>query len=1069
MFRVFLRSVVTAMTVVAFVAGCGGGSSGGASQVGSVSVPAGGTQTATPTPTPSSLLFTVQFEPAAISQLPTGVASYQIAIIDDKNSVVRTFTVTLGQASTITGLEDGTYLVRLLALNATGDTLGYFDRLLSFNGQDLQELLPGLRMDSSPPQPDYPSSPPQPSFFLFTGAPQAIHGITIFSLDAQLFNNHGYPVLSGLNNVSLTSSSVDFETVPPVQSADSNGKVHFANLCLVDGQMAQTTFQVVAPGLATSHWFCQVTPAPPFYRAASRASLTQTNQETNFHCFNPSLSFDANLVVFETEADNLIADDTNNVRDVLLKNRTDGSLQRVSVSSSGEQGNGPSGNAVLSADGHFVAFNSEADNLVTGDTNGATDVFLRDLQTGETVLVSLGVGGGPSNGPSYRPSISADGSFICFQSAASNLVASDTNGFSDIFLYERATQTVERVSVSETGVEGLENSSSPKISSDGRFIAFESRADNLVPGDSGSSDIFVYDRVSGTLELVSRNSMGVQGDLNSFRPSISGDGRHVAFQSYARNLVASDVNGKADIFVRDGLLGTTERVSLTESGDESNDDSDYPFISADGRFVAFQSKANNLGFFDIYFAPDDYIFDRKTSTLERVSRYYTGGFTGGTTLAPVISGNGLFVSFPITDPILPDDKFGVHDIYLLPNPFKRAFGLSYPEFPSPFGTFLELLSLSSAGTRGNGSTTFDISYSGDGRLVAFASQATNFDPQDTDPIQDVYLRDRTNRTTEFIPVTTAPANPPDASGRPSMSSDGRFLAFQTDRPLLPIDTNNRADFYVRDLTTGTVKLLFDGPPPIYNATNGVVLSGDGSKALVSTALALDPNDTNGRYDAYFLDLDNNTSERISANSTGGQLTDDIRAIRMTRDARFCLWLTDEALTPGDANGREDYFLADRNGSGIELLTKFPDGSPLNVDALGAAISDDGRFFAFTTRQGVYLLDRNSQVVKLIGDPGATSFNVFMSGDGRYIAFSSDDNTLVTNDGNLGEDVFVYDRINDSLTLVSLDDQGGPVDSNAVCVGITQDGQEVFFLCNSRTLLTPGDPYILDLFVTKRQR
>jgi Tol biopolymer transport system component len=236
---------------------------------------------------------------------------------------------------------------------------------------------------------------------------------------------------------------------------------------------------------------------------------------------------------------------------------TDGFAQsttRVTVSSGGVQGNGDSFAPSISTGGSFVAFSSDATNLVTPSTTiGRRHIFVRDRQTNQTTLVSVSSGGVQGDGDSVAPSISSNGDVVAFQSAATNLVANDTTGHLDIFVHEISTGTTTLVSVSSGGVQGDGDSVAPSISTDGRFVAFSSDATNLVANDTnGLADIFVHDRQTGQTTRVSVDSSGTQatGGASSV-PSISSDGRFIAFESLATNLVTGDTNGSSDIFVRD--------------------------------------------------------------------------------------------------------------------------------------------------------------------------------------------------------------------------------------------------------------------------------------------------------------------------------------------------------------------------------------------------------------------------------------------------------------------------------------------------------------------------------------
>ncbi len=359
-----------------------------------------------------------------------------------------------------------------------------------------------------------------------------------------------------------------------------------------------------------------------------RVSVSTAGVEANNDSDAGSLSLDGRYVAFWSRASNLVAGDTNGVADIFVRDRLSGVTERVSVSSTGAQANGKCHQFAISADGRFVAFSSVASNLVAGDTNACEDVFVRDRQTGTTERVSLNSAGGQgdlASSDSYysRIAISPDGRYVAFSSWASNLVAGDTNGSADVFLRDRQTGTTTRVSVDSLGTQGDGDSSGPAISADGRFLAFESVATNLVPSDTnGIRDIFVHDRQTGTTERVSVDSSGNQGvgvgyNNSSSGCSISADGRYVSFGSYFTNLVPNDTNNDADCFVHDRLTGITENANVSSSGVQGIYGMFIPYeggtsISNDGRFVAFQSYAWNLVANDTNGDADIFVRDRVT-------------------------------------------------------------------------------------------------------------------------------------------------------------------------------------------------------------------------------------------------------------------------------------------------------------------------------------------------------------------------------------------------------------------------------------------------------------------------
>src|SRR5216117_3702789 len=399
--------------------------------------------------------------------------------------------------------------------------------------------------------------------------------------------------------------------------------------------------------------------------------------EGNDTSMGSALSADGRFVAFDSAAADLVAGDTNRVSDVFVHDRQTGTTERVSVASDGTQGNGSSGllsfafPPALTADGRFVAFVSFATNLVAGDTNGATDVFVHDRQTGTTERVSVASDGTESNAASLGSALSADGRFVAFQSDATDLVASDTNGVTDVFVRDRQTGTTERVSVAPDGAQANNASSYPALSADGRFVAFQSDATNLVAGDTnGATDVFVHDRQTGTTELVSvASGGGTRGNGNSGGffafPALSADGRLVAFQSDATNLVAGDTNGATDLFVHDRQTGTTERVSVASGGRQGNGFSAGPVLSADGRFVAFHGTATNLVGGDTNGATDVFVHDRQTGTTERVSVASGGTQGNASSVGPVLSADGLLVAFHSTATnLVAGDANGAYDVFV---------------------------------------------------------------------------------------------------------------------------------------------------------------------------------------------------------------------------------------------------------------------------------------------------------------------------------------------------------------------------------------------------------------------
>ncbi|MBF0158254.1 MAG: DUF4347 domain-containing protein [Magnetococcales bacterium] len=327
----------------------------------------------------------------------------------------------------------------------------------------------------------------------------------------------------------------------------------------------------------------------------TRISVSSSGAEGNGHSSTPSISPDGGYVVFYSSASNLVSGDTNNKDDVFLYDLANRQISRVSIANNGSQATGSSGQAAVSYGGRYVAFQSNANNLVSGDSNGSADIFVRDRVDNKTWLVSLANDGKQGNGLSIYPSISADGSQVAFHSAASNLVSGDSNGMSDVFVRDLLNHRTTRVSVASDGSEGDGDSSYASISFDGDFVAFQSEASNLVSGDNNTlQDVLLRNLITNQTELVSVASNGTAGDGPSYRGSVAYLGSYVAFHSEATSLTADDGNSVNDLLIRDRLTSQTVRASVSDGGAEGNGSSWYGSMAADASAVAFHSDASNL-------------------------------------------------------------------------------------------------------------------------------------------------------------------------------------------------------------------------------------------------------------------------------------------------------------------------------------------------------------------------------------------------------------------------------------------------------------------------------------------
>ena len=419
-----------------------------------------------------------------------------------------------------------------------------------------------------------------------------------------------------------------------------------------------------------------------------------------------------------------------------------GQTQRVSVATGGDEiGHGglPAATccSVISADGEHVAFMSGHNALVADDANMTLDVFVHHRATGVTERASVAADGSELLGESYSAAISGDGRFVAFESNATTVVPGDENFSNDVFVRDRVAGTTERVSVTPGGGWSSGYASYPDISADGRYVAFQSSGADLAPGDTNAlQDVFVHDRVTGTTARVSVATSGTQATGGaSGDAAISADGRFVAFESTATNLVADDTNAAPDAFVHDLQTGTTERVSVSTAGVEANDRALDPAISADGSRVAFHSVAGNLVPGDANTATDVFVRDRVARTTERVSLSAAGQEHRGPSIDPAISGDGRYVSFYVVDcALIPGDGClgaPVGDDNAMVDVYVRDLASGS----------IERVSAAHDGAEPD-SWSYDPTMSFDGRHVAFYSFATNIIPGDGNAVADVFVRDR---------------------------------------------------------------------------------------------------------------------------------------------------------------------------------------------------------------------------------------------------------------------------------------------------------------------------------------
>jgi Tol biopolymer transport system component len=673
---------------------------------------------------------------------------------------------------------------------------------------------------------------------------------------------------------------------------------------------------------------------------------------------HPSISADGRYVAFVSRATNLVAADTNGLADVFVRDRTSGITIRDSVSSTGAQSSGSSwldSDRSLSADGRYLVFRSGSSNLVLGDTNARDDVFLRDRVSGTTTRVSVDSGAmQATGGDSGWPAISNDGAWIVFESTAGDLVTLDTNAQRDVFLHHRPTGATTRVSVATGGGEGSGGrfgAGSPSVNADGSAVVFHADFTNLVAGDTNdAADVFLHARVGGATSRVSVPAPGAQavGGPSAFGV-VSDDGRTVVFGSGATNLVAGDTNLLAEPFAQTVSSGAMARVAFVPGGGEAGGPPFGPSLtttgqaatSADGRFIAFTSTLATLVLEDVDIARDVFVHDKLTRVTTLVSAGGNGRQSDCRVVMcagiPAISADGRFVAFVSSaEDLVPADTNGKADVFVHDR-LTRA---------------TSQVSLATSGAPLTGGPAFHVAMSGDGRHVAF-------DWQTRETVSgneiEVFVHDRQVGATTLVSALPNGSPAADASGGASVSSDGRYVAFASWSPaLVPADTNNAFDVFVRDVALGLttrVSVTSAGTQgagasfrPAMSANGQVV-------AFLSDASNLAAGDSIGT-DVFVHDRVPGLTTRASVASGGGQAnaaTDGLTSTALSADGRYLTFSSAATnLVPNDSNAATDVFVHDRTLVLTSRVSLTNGGAQTGYEALSPSMSADGLHVSFET-------------------------------------------------------------------------------------------------------------------------
>jgi hypothetical protein len=714
------------------------------------------------------------------------------------------------------------------------------------------------------------------------------------------------------------------------------------------------------------------------------------------------------------------------------------------VNNAGALGNAAVDQVEMSSNGRYVIFSSTASNLVESDTNDRLDVFVRDLENGETRRISVSSSGEQGNERSYPGAMSADGRYAIFDSLASNLVDGDTGNHRDVFLHDLVTGATTRLSVNNLARQGDGSSYGGGISDDGRYVVFSSYARNLVPIQYiDNNNIYVKDRVTGTVSIV--NPMR---GYHSTRPFISSNGLYIGFSSYLWNLVPDDNNSAQDVFVIDSAS-----VPVNLQATATNTRTGTPTSTATATTTATRTDTAT---------PTNTATSTDTGTPTNTPTSTNTATTTNTPTHMATATNTPTVTLAVTNiPTFTGEGTCGHE----------GGTVRLPEGIQP------------------NHQTGAWAISRNGCYVAFESYATNLVSGDSNGATDVMMLNRRTGQIMLVSTTSSGTQANDASWAQDISDDGRFVAFYSRATNLVLgDTNGQEDAFVKDLQTGQltrVSVSSTGAQANHLSWE-TSMSGDGRYVVFwSYASNLVSGDTNNEGDIFMRNMLTGQVTRISVRANGTQANDTSRFTDITSDGRYVVYST--AATNLDDQGQAGVFLWDRETGQNTRVSVSSSGVAGNNYYDQPHISDDGRYIAYASNAtnlvsgntdqfpDVYWHDRVTGETRLVsaspsGVPGNEYSNTsLISGNGRYVTYSSAASNLIANDTYRSYDVFVYDAQTAQNQRVSIGLNFAQANGNSYPKAISADGSVIVFTSLASNLVSGDTNTYEDMFIAPELR